>query len=95
MPELRTSENSQLSVHFGDFAESMGTISETAVAFTVHLNRSADAVRRLRAALSAMSSATKTLDIAKENIAHTNTFSRLLKKAHGILQRSDSLNSGA
>ncbi len=80
MHELRRLEDGRLSFHFGDFAESMRTISETADSFAVHLDRSADAMRRLGAA---MSSAKETLDAAGENIDQTSVFCRLFKKAHG------------
>lgn len=85
MPELRTSEDGRLSLHFGDFDESVRKISEATDAFTVHLDRSVDAIGDL---LAAVSSAEETLDAAREHIDQTSMFRRFLKKTHEHLSEA-------
>ncbi len=79
MLDLRTSEDGRLSIHFGNFAESVRKIGEAADSLAVHLDSSVDTKEELRAA---MLSVSETFRAAMENIADIRMCCRLLKKAH-------------
>ena len=78
MPEFRTSEDGRLSVHFGDFDESVRKIAEATNTFTSHMGPTAEVTELLVAVLNIK----RTFDKIKENTAQRDILCRLFKKAH-------------
>ena len=70
-----------MSVHFGDFDESVRKIAEATNTFTGHMGPTAEVTELLIAVLNIK----RTFDKIKENTAQRDILCRLFKKAHGHL----------
>ncbi len=81
MSKTGISPDGRMLIHFGEFADGVKRIGETANAFVVHLDNSADAARMEKMS-AAVLSASKTLYTAEKNAAQTSLCRRLLKTTH-------------